>query len=130
MIKTEIIVRKRQNLTKMLRRLNRHFGMHIRISWRPLSHLNAAIDAISGVIELNGDERILDPQILAHEYAHFLAGQPNGPMIDFYEWMHPETFFEHYCEVCQLLDIPPLLSSVQACKGFARDLKQEVEQNP
>ncbi|MBA7678997.1 hypothetical protein ES703_87278 [subsurface metagenome] len=155
MTETQMIMSKRQNLTKMLRRLNRYFGKHIRIDWRPLAPLHATAlgrDSfratlstwlhVDGIIELNGDERILDPQILAHAYAHFLAtpsisafrktktvfrneGVAKYPATaEFYKWMHPERFFKHYREVCQVLGIPPVLSDLDACKRFAAELKQ------
>ena len=114
----------------MLRRLNRHFGKHIRIDWRPLIDLQAAAGRttlptflhVDGIIRLGGDERILDPQILAHEYAHFLSTLRDCTTGDYYKRTHPEIFFERYRGVCQVLGIPPLLSDIAAIERFVREI--------
>lgn len=106
----------------MLRRLNRHFGKRIRISWKPLSPINACANLKDNLIKLNGDERILDPQILAHEYAHFLKDKRDRRFKDRDDQWHAKIYFESYREVCQALNISPVLFNPQACQDYAQEL--------
>lgn len=120
---------KRQALTKLLRKLNRHYGKRIHIRWRPFGGLTATAYLRKGIIKFCGDERILDPEVLAHEYAHFLTKRESLFTTPSYKRNHPKAFFKHYREVCHVLGIPPLVSSAEACLRYHCERFETIRQH-
>lgn len=68
-----------------------------------------------GHILIEGSEKALHPQIIAHEYAHRITKRTR-------EEPHTKTFFKRYKLVCQHLGIEPICMSIEACDDFVQSL--------
>lgn len=91
----------RQSAVSWIRRLNRHYGLNIRLRMPNIDAM-ASADISRGCIRLAKLEPLYDPRVIAHEYAHFLQCSA-GQVPRFSQAPHNKRFEAIYAECCLVL---------------------------
>ena len=84
----------------IIKKLDAIFNRKTTFQFSPMSFF--AAQHHKGHILIEGDEKALHPQIIAHEYAHRITKRRAGKNP------HTKTFYEHYKLICSHLGIEPL----------------------
>ena len=92
-----------------IKELDSFFGKETSFQFSPMSFFSA--NHYRGHILIEGDERALHPQIIAHEYAHRITRRTRKEP-------HTKTFFVRYKRICSYLGIEPSCASVRDCENL------------
>ena len=115
-------------LQGLLDRLNKHYKKDVKLVWvqRRNKELNASADMGVGIISLVGYSKYFHPEVLAHEYAHFIVRYDMDKRrfaINRVGFDHPPRFFTAYKKVCKVIGIKPQMMSIDAAARFTSKLQ-------
>lgn len=97
-----------------IKKLDSTFNKKTSFTFSLMSFFDAQYNA--GYILIEGNEKALHPQIIAHEYAHRITRRRAG------KESHTKTFFAHYKLICLRLDIEPIYMSSEDCINLRLEL--------
>ena len=98
----------------VIKKLDSIFNKKTSFCFSPMSFFSA--QHYKGHILIEGDEKDLHPQLIAHEYAHRITRRRAG------KDPHTKTYFEHYKLICSHLGVEPIYISKEACENHRQDL--------
>jgi len=112
---------------RLLKKLNMHYGKGIKIRvYNGGCYGAEAIRAEGAIVFYNICS--LTPQLLAHEYAHFLQDKRSTHKRAEQSFAlavrdsHNDNFFQKYKEVCLFLGLRPRLMTWEKCVMYVRNL--------